>query len=587
MLSIDLIGSPCLYTFKLILVHIFIFSTLKVNCEGPFRINFVTREEGEFLLSNNKYSPDAVYHNYQGPTEINFTTQYADVICNKSTNGNVKEYHNYRTQFIPNKNAEKKQRQKFDKTKEDEPDWQPLSILSINLDSLSRPQFHRTCGLPKTAKYLHQLYYAQFGGTSSGQVTQDYSHQAFLFNRANSIGGVTAMNLTPLYAGIYFSSGDDQTRITEKRFTKKVNEWIWDYANERGYVTSYGLDNGNGLFGTRTVCKNCTDRPGVLPYWEHGWVKLENKEISPGVLSGLCVGDHMAHDYILNYTRDFLKRDYPAKWTAFDLNAHHRFEDESINQVDESLVHFLQNVLSENKNLVVLLFGDHGDQYHRGNLNIHPGSQIEVFLPFVSMILPHHVLESNPKWRSNLLINSQRYMVFYDLHQTMKSLMHYPKIHEIKGHIHDKSYNILNQTIPRSRGCYDARVPLWSCACRQQKVFTGNWTNIHKRYAEMAADEINKHHAQHPHSPCMDVTVDKITSVVEQTFEYGGRVKRVQHYIQFDSQQGPSKWQVHVNDRGSFEYLKQISRYQKYEDCRDVRVSIEFCICRQFSSDTP
>jgi hypothetical protein len=74
--------------------------------------------------------------------------------------------------------------------------WKPLSILAINIDSLSRAQFHRPCGLPRTAKLLKQLYYA---GTDKGDSGLDY--QAFLFNRHNSIGGVTAMNLTPLYAG--------------------------------------------------------------------------------------------------------------------------------------------------------------------------------------------------------------------------------------------------------------------------------------------------------------------------------------------------------------------------------------------------
>ncbi|XP_033114018.1 uncharacterized protein LOC117114457 [Anneissia japonica] len=544
-------------------------STLKVYCDGLFRVNFISREESEFPHSNHEHHKDAVYRTYEGPTEINFTSQYADVICSKSVNGKSKEYHNYRTQFKPNKDVEDKQRLLFDKTKVKEPQWQPLSILSISLDSVSRAHFHRSCGLPKTAKFLQQLYYAQFGGTSKGKVTRDYSHQAFLFNRINSIGGVTAMNLTPLYAGIFFSSGDDQIRVKEKRFTKKVDEWIWKYANERGYVTSYGQDNGNGLFGTRTVCKDCTDRPGVLPYWEHGWVKLENKEVSPGVLSGFCVADHMVHDYILNYTRDFLKRDYPAKWIAFDLNAHHRPEEESINQVDDSLVKFLKHILHENKNLVVFLFGDHGDQYHRGKLTLHPGSQLQVLLPFLSIILPRHVLDANPRWRSNLLINSQRYMVGSG---------------DTSGDICPPP---LDRPGPPSRECSDAGVPLWSCACRQQTVVTGNWTDVHKNYAQMAADIINTHHSQKPQTSCMDVHIDTITSVIEQTFAYGGRENLVHYHIEFKSQQGPSKWQVQVNPKGSIEYLKQISRYEKYRDCHDERVSIEFCICLQYPPGTP
>ena len=39
------------------------------------------------------------------------------------------------------------------------------------------------------------------------------------------------------------------------RYPRNIKEWMWDYANSLGYLTSYGVDTGNGLFGTRTVCK--------------------------------------------------------------------------------------------------------------------------------------------------------------------------------------------------------------------------------------------------------------------------------------------------------------------------------------------
>ena len=34
----------------------------------------------------------------------------------------------------------------------------------------------------------------------------------------------------------------------------------------------------------------------------------------------------MIHEHILNYTRDFINSDYPAKWAAMDLNAKHRYK---------------------------------------------------------------------------------------------------------------------------------------------------------------------------------------------------------------------------------------------------------------------
>jgi hypothetical protein len=56
------------------------------------------------------------------------------------------------------------------------------------------------------------------------------------------------------------------------------------------------------------------------------------------------------------------------------------------------------------------LFGDHGDRYH-GNFTDHPGFFTEIFLPFLGIIVPRHVLRDNPGWERNLLINSQRFTV--------------------------------------------------------------------------------------------------------------------------------------------------------------------------------
>ena len=38
-------------------------------------------------------------------------------------------------------------------------------------------------------------------------------------------------------------------------YAKDIKEWVWQYANRRGYLTSYGIDNNSGMMGTRTHCK--------------------------------------------------------------------------------------------------------------------------------------------------------------------------------------------------------------------------------------------------------------------------------------------------------------------------------------------
>lgn len=48
-------------------------------------------------------------------------------------------------------------------------------------------------------------------------------------------------------------------------------------------------------------------------------------QMGPDTFSGLCEGNHFLHEYILNYTRDFLRHPHPVKWAALDLNAGHRY----------------------------------------------------------------------------------------------------------------------------------------------------------------------------------------------------------------------------------------------------------------------
>ena len=51
-------------------------------------MNFVSREESETRLENEGYMPDKVWKTYKGPSTIEFSSQYADVVCPiKENNG--------------------------------------------------------------------------------------------------------------------------------------------------------------------------------------------------------------------------------------------------------------------------------------------------------------------------------------------------------------------------------------------------------------------------------------------------------------------------------------------------------------------
>ena len=76
----------------------------------------------------------------------------------------LRDLHNYHTQFLSKPATDQEQEQQFRKVKAEEPAWKPVSVLTVVLDSTSRAQAHRSCGLPKTMALLRKFYHGYFDG---------------------------------------------------------------------------------------------------------------------------------------------------------------------------------------------------------------------------------------------------------------------------------------------------------------------------------------------------------------------------------------------------------------------------------------
>ncbi|PIK34977.1 hypothetical protein BSL78_28194, partial [Apostichopus japonicus] len=401
----------------------------------------------------------------------------------------------------------------------------------------------------------------------------------------------TSLNLTPLFSGELYDNLDED-RVTKGIYAKDIQEWSWQYANGRGYITSYGVDNASGLMGTRTKCKDCHYRPPVLPHAAHGWLQKERVQMGPDTFSGLCEGNHFLHEYILNYTRDFLRHPHPAKWAALDLNAGHRREAEAINQLDEELSAFIQEVLDENDNLVVMLLGDHGKPYEIHHANL--GGHYETLLPFLSILVPSWLLEESPSIAENLVKNQQRYMVPADLHLSMKSLLHYPDMGQVERAKDDnnKSMILFTQEIPQTRTCDDAIMPAWSCVCGyMRKIPKKEWQPMYVKMVDKATDYINYYHSPERlldnqvvddlETVCYDIHFKELLHVIvnENPLEKQGSPKRNIFYITFQAKEDDTVWQAVLNNAMDVYQVKQYSLYQKYDVCWDKRVPLPYCVC--------
>ncbi|XP_054774302.2 uncharacterized protein LOC129282428 [Lytechinus pictus] len=551
---------------------------ISVDCKGMFRVNQVDRAESEFALSPDNFRQPPFWEYFEGAQNISMETEYADVACKNKL---FQDVHNYHTQFIPKPGVDWLQGSALRTIRLKEPQWKPVSILTIVLDSTSRAHFHRKCGLPKTAAMLRKYY----DGMSLG-----LSHQSFMFNRFNGISSATVLNLTPLFTGQLYENVDAE-KVRQRIYGKEISEWIWQYAESRGYLTSYGVDNGSGMMGTRTHCKACLYRPPVLPHIEHGWKQRENERVSYTSLSGLCEGNHMIHEHILNYTRDFLRHPHPAKWAALDLNAGHRREMESVNQVDNELSKVLQTLLNEDKNLVVFLLGDHGKPFQKDPSHI--GSHYETLLPFLSVTMPTWMLHQRPDVFHNLAINQQRYIAHADLHTSMKSLFHFPNIEGVKGAKGEKAVNIFQSEIPVERGCEQANIPIWSCVCGTMKKLPAKECNhFHQELAELGVAHINSLHSQSQLSKadpslslrptsCMDLSFKRLLHVFinENENKPLNSTHRRSYHMTFQTIELDTIWDLVVDNHYNIKQVKQVSLYQRFDVCWDKRVPLPFCVC--------
>ena len=95
--------------------------------------------------------------------------------------------------------------------------------------------------------------------------------------------------------------------------------------------------------------------------------------------------------------------------------------------------------------------------------------QVEHREPWTQLILPRQVIDSV----ESLFLNQGRIVTGHDLYQTLRGLMGSRKEKEYLNDDDGKNitpwgYNILRDTIPASRTCNDAKVPLEFCPCEEQ-----------------------------------------------------------------------------------------------------------------------
>lgn len=413
---------------------------LTIECPDLQSIKYITDEDVPtdrvWLLDDIKDIWEI--KNYTEPVTLKNTTEYVYAGCGDSEKFTAATYQ-------PRFNEEAYTRSAA-KAAELGQTQKPLTILMLTVDSVSRKHFFRK--LKNTVRLLNRL-----------KSEDDYS--VFDFKLHNVYGPATIENIIPIFANFTMTNSEDKMQDIIGKPA------MWNILKELGYITYLGLEECDLYFQKQI---------GNLPEVDHitssfycaAWKFLGLSMQKRGDLHHRCIGNHMSHYYILNYTQSFIDL-YPDlnQWAYVHINTAHEDTGQHAVTLDVDLTVFLEMMLIDSsRDFLVVLQADHGMRFKNWYSDIE-GYQ-EHKLPALFVIASNSLLDRVPGSRDALNFNSQRLTSKIDLRATVLSLSTTP--YDLTYSIHDdpyldRHYDLSSELVPSNRTCHAIGILPWMCAC--------------------------------------------------------------------------------------------------------------------------
>ncbi|ORX75170.1 DUF229-domain-containing protein [Anaeromyces robustus] len=287
----------------------------------------------------------------------------------------------------------------------DEKNPQPLeklNVLLIYIDAVSRRQFFRN--LPNTVKKLEDIH-------RSGIM---HLNQFF---RYGVIGFNTNSNSLGLYAGGQIKKG-----------YKGVP--IWEEYRNRGYVAGASDDHcedWDTTYNNRTEVSLDHEliAPFCLPEYHERTGNPHGNFKGAYSIRRRCITGQYVHNYVLNYTREFIDI-YDGKNPWFFRSSYieaHEGTGEVLSLMDDDLVKFFDSLSNETLNrTAILIMSDHGLHMGLSYLFSNQG-KTEHKLPFFATLFPEQFLNKYPQLRDNLEQNEQKLISAFDIYTTLRDIL--------------------------------------------------------------------------------------------------------------------------------------------------------------------
>ncbi|KAI6238834.1 hypothetical protein M3Y99_00640300 [Aphelenchoides fujianensis] len=325
-----------------------------------------------------------------------------------------------------------------------------FSVALLILDSNSRNQFFRHA--PQTVKFMRE---------NGFQILHGY----------NKVADNSAVNLLPLLAGKTFDlkkHGIQHLIRPDMELTPAmIKEDVWKHANmftklmkERGCSTLWNDDIMVGKLGLLNYDQFKGFYQPVAdyffrPYYEYLYQKQDARKA--------CVNGRLITRRMLEIWERFSTKYARECHFAFTfLTALTHDNANAVELLDQNIYDALLRMKYKGvfDNTVVVVMGDHGQRMSEVQHTY--SGRIEERMPLMSIYFPEKFRRAYPEKLRNFMINKNRFVSNYDMHETFRELLHLEEAGRQPVGLS------LFHEIPNDRLCNDTRVVHHHCTCQEE-----------------------------------------------------------------------------------------------------------------------
>ncbi|UYV75913.1 hypothetical protein LAZ67_13001793 [Cordylochernes scorpioides] len=458
---------------------------------------------------------------------------------------------------------------------------EPLNIIFLGIDSISKLNFYRH--FPKTRKFLSETL------------------KPIELHGYNKVGDNTFPNLTPLLTGQFVEYYWNES-VRSSYFFDNL-DFVWKLYSNRSYVTMLAEDSPN--IATYNYLKPGFKEPPTDYYYRPMSIAMERSDMKKKSKPH-CFNSKLEINVLFDYLRNFVHALHGSSlYFAFTFVA--RLTHDYVNNAgyaDKPSLKILKDLHHSGvlNNSILFFYSDHGIRF--GDIRKTYIGKFEERLPMAYLIFPPWFYEKYPDLYLNMKKNEHRLTTPFDIHATFVDYLKMVTGDASLMSQVDKGISLF-KPIPDTRTCEEASIlPHW-CTCHvhmpvkkddknvvnaaQALVETVNdWLSGEEDCVHLDIDSILDARVGSPNDKVLTF-VRHINDVINRHPVFGDKVHApVDYLLTLRTKPGGALLEGtvrHDSLTDNFHVLDDVSRLDRYGNqsyCVDDSRLRKYCYCRGY-----